>query len=756
MRKKMKPAKFQGWLKGLLGICFMLAACLAINRDVEAYTAHSVDEAINWCYSKVGSSIDMDGYPSGQPYQCVDLIKAYYQYLGVSPVSGNGEDYAWNSLPTGWTRVQGGTPQRGDILVYAESSSNPYGHVAIFESTRSTFHQNVDGAYVSRITYCNYNGFTNPYWGYIRPDFVSNGVLDINGLLDGATSGDLGSCGTCDVYINESKVADDAADYCSELVTGTTWRIDDIKEKDGYSYDGLASGARSGTIANGVTTDVRLKFNSCKLDVNGILDGKEAGGLGEYGTFDLYINGQRVVTGGNDYYNRVTKGASYKITNIRANDGYGCSYTGTETIEGTIKSGTTVVKLTFHTVIIPEADWKESDFLPGNITEDTCDIEYNNIYEKTQSTSPGSGWTNAGVVKDEWQNSGNPYVRYEFLSTSDSRVLVSSVYYHFCGPNAGNEGNYELSGNFVHYDYVPNNRITNVTQLGVDNGHPYFFVYIDGSSDPLYCNSSITCDGSYGTHGNRCRAWYVENTYQDRVRVTLYKFTKESGWQTKKDSSATKVKYRFRLKDSENPVITATEVTGIAQNGYKISCTATDNIGITKAVFVSWTDSETENSAYAQEVIPDEAATETELSAFIDVSSHGNEKDTWYHTKIYVYDKVGNVSEYEADDSSSAYIPTVSHSARQLNLPTALKEIEESAFEGSISFGEAILPDGVEKIGSRAFADCSRLLLVYMPDSVTQIATDAFDESSNVVLQCESNNYAAAFARENGLPYITE
>ena len=101
------------------------------------------------------------------------------------------------------------------------------------------------------------------------------------------------------------------------------------------------------------------------------------------------------------------------------------------------------------------------------------------------------------------------------------------------------------------------------------------------------------------------------------------------------------------------------------------------------------------------------------------------------------------------------YVPFVVHSSRKLQLPENLKEIEESAFEGSIAFGEAILPDGVETIGSRAFAECSRLVAVYMPDSVTAVAANAFVGSNNVVLICESNNKAAQFARENGIPYIT-
>lgn len=143
------------------------------GAEVEvAQTGKSADEAIAWVQSQVGQSIDMDGDPWWQPYQCVDLIKAYYQFLGVSPVSGDGFDYTWNDLPTGWNRYEGVQPQKGDILVYHKSEGNGYhGHVAIYESDYVTYHQNFDGCnYVVRATY-RYNGINDPYWGVVRPNF---------------------------------------------------------------------------------------------------------------------------------------------------------------------------------------------------------------------------------------------------------------------------------------------------------------------------------------------------------------------------------------------------------------------------------------------------------------------------------------------------------------------------------------------------------------------------------------------------------
>ena len=126
----------------------------------------TADDAINWVRS-------LNGQPVGRG-ECVALIYAYYSYLGQTSPGGNGVDYWYNDLPAGWTRIPNAQPQKGDILVYGSSSGNKYGHVAIYESDYSTWHQNY--AYqrkVVNVTNVKYNGFTNPYLGVIRPDFGS-------------------------------------------------------------------------------------------------------------------------------------------------------------------------------------------------------------------------------------------------------------------------------------------------------------------------------------------------------------------------------------------------------------------------------------------------------------------------------------------------------------------------------------------------------------------------------------------------------
>jgi len=142
---------------------------LTVNVETQAATGgKTATQAITWVKSNVGKGIDFDGVAGNQ---CVDLIKAYYSHLGQKQAYGNGSGYVTNATPSGWDRIKGAKPQKGDILVYTGGYGG-YGHVAIYESDYSHYHQNWNGhSYVERVTY-NYKGdYGITYWGVIRPDF---------------------------------------------------------------------------------------------------------------------------------------------------------------------------------------------------------------------------------------------------------------------------------------------------------------------------------------------------------------------------------------------------------------------------------------------------------------------------------------------------------------------------------------------------------------------------------------------------------
>ena len=159
-------------------VCSALVATMSLSLgafclNTNAYTAHSASDTVNWATSQVNKSLDYDGKYGAQ---CVDLIAYYYKYLGTSTPGGNGVDYSWNRLPSGWSRIKyssGVKPQAGDIAVW---NNGTYGHVGIvtnvYSSGFDTIEQNYSGQWCEKVSR-SYSAARqkNNLVCFIRPDF---------------------------------------------------------------------------------------------------------------------------------------------------------------------------------------------------------------------------------------------------------------------------------------------------------------------------------------------------------------------------------------------------------------------------------------------------------------------------------------------------------------------------------------------------------------------------------------------------------
>ncbi|MBO4894585.1 MAG: CHAP domain-containing protein [Clostridia bacterium] len=178
-----------------VALCVTMLLCpLALNASATNKTS---DEAINWVKSNLGESFGA-GY-------CVDLICAYYSYLGETAPYIPAYMFSTISLPAGWTRTQGGHPQKGDILVFTNGTM---GHVAIYESDYSTYHQNWSG----QLFVTHYTGLYSwrDYWGCIHPNFAdsSSGATVTSPV-------DTGSTQTTTSQTGESSSASSGTDVSS-------------------------------------------------------------------------------------------------------------------------------------------------------------------------------------------------------------------------------------------------------------------------------------------------------------------------------------------------------------------------------------------------------------------------------------------------------------------------------------------------------------------------------------------------------------
>jgi len=397
-------------------------------------------------------------------------------------------------------------------------------------------------------------GRNSGFMGYIIlpvPAPGSTVALDVNGLLDDTISGTLGDYGTCDVYIDGSRVADDVVDYYQNWPIGTTYSITDVKAKSGYEYIRVSSGSLSGTLT-AAGANVRLEFKSyATLQVNGKLDGSNSSTIGNYGTFDVYINGLSIATGVNYYSAKWPQGTSYELRNIRASSGKYYEGPASGAVKGTLGKGTTSVRLSFLTMLTPTTQWQETTSLPSYLDLSNCEVEYNIHYRKTATSSPGSGWVQVpGSGVTTYVNSGGVQESDFPLETSNTRVLLGTYYYHYCAQGAGEVEHYNDGYHTVYHNVGDINQFYTDWE-GADSSDSRYTAYRIKWVSGQWANGYAYCElGSPAVY-------YRRYQYQNLTAVTNYIWTRDSGWTTNKDSSADSVTYRFRLMSGRTLVLPA-------------------------------------------------------------------------------------------------------------------------------------------------------------------------------------------------------
>ena len=146
------------------------------------------------------------------------------------------------------------TPKSGDLIFFDwayngycyKSPASSYGdHVGIVESVSGGTVTTIEGNSSNRVQRRTYSLSDQEIKGYGVPNYKSvpktNYWLDLNCYLDGSYRGDISGIATVDVYINNTRVANDVTDFYRQYPAGATYRITDIRMKSGYQNNGSAS-----------------------------------------------------------------------------------------------------------------------------------------------------------------------------------------------------------------------------------------------------------------------------------------------------------------------------------------------------------------------------------------------------------------------------------------------------------------------------------------------------------------------------------
>lgn len=99
--------------------------------------------------------------------------------------------------------------------------------------------------------------------------------------------------------------------------------------------------------------------------------------------------------------------------------------------------------------------------------------------------------------------------------------------------------------------------------------------------------------------------------------------------------------------DTEPPVILDVYVEDVSGKGYTVTCRASDNVGVTRILFPTWTDQNGKDDL--PEIWPEGRVWDGISSFRVKVSDHNNERNCLYYTHVYVYDAAGNEANFRVE-----------------------------------------------------------------------------------------------------------
>lgn len=138
-----------------------------------------------------------------------------------------------------------------------------------------------------------------------------------------------------------------------------------------------------------------------------------------------------------------------------------------------------------------------------------------------------------------------------------------------------------------------------------------------------------------------------------RRLVKDYDYYKDEHWHDA-DEGLTRVYIRpnYQRSDTTQPTITNVSVSDITSTGFTVSCTVSDNVGVTRVAFPTWTQRNNQQDIRWPSVTVNSGANESRnVSCRINISDYNNARGV-YCTHIYAYDAAGNEKSVAAPNTT--------------------------------------------------------------------------------------------------------
>lgn len=435
---------FKRTIISFLAIVMIITMIPTFNMGITAQaTSKTSTDAVNWANAQVGKSLDYDKWYGAQ---CVDYIMYYYNYLGVTPASGNGCDYATNSLPTGWQRIKyysGFSAKPGDIAVWTYASS-AYGHVAIVTNAdKNIMYVNEQNGSQGFVRQHSYRYTYGTFYGVIRPNFSGSSSSQPSISYSTISDGEYYlKCNSSGQYLAVSEQKDANGQPITLSNKSSTFRVNIKKDTNGYvmRFPGVSSSRVVNQYADVPTNGTKVT-------------------LYNYSGSKSQSWGFQAVSGG--YVIRSMYNSNLCLTGNGTGTVTVTNYTGASNQIWSLEKNSSLASLPndFYAYIIKNDGWKHIENRNNNVQiaqngNDSNDpkqiwhfVKTNDIYNgayKIINEYDGTllnidnGGSSAGTNATSWKDLGNKYQRWYIYNSSNGMCKIVAPSSSLCIDAANN------------------------------------------------------------------------------------------------------------------------------------------------------------------------------------------------------------------------------------------------------------------------------------------------------------------------------